>query len=299
MRQPPLTIATSLAPTDERNVQPAAIQSWLDHGCRVISVNAADEIAALQPAFSNVEFVAPERTAEPYAGRPVPYIFDLLKTALAHSTRDSAIGITNADIFLRPVEGLADFLVDQSNHGLILGARVDVSDADAFATYQPSDASAYSVGYDFFVMNRQIAADIKDSPFAMGMPFWDYWLPLSCHLAGHRLLALKSPVALHADHATRWDDSVYLFFHALIAYALEQSQPDTESASVADRRLAFFLGVIAHHYGQVLEHGTSGRQGDAPSESDRAALADFYDHFQEAAVHTIKSNAESIRFPGS
>ena len=33
-----------------------------------------------------------------------------------------------------------------------------------------------------------------------------------------------------------------------------------------------------------------------PDETAIAALADFYDRFQEAAVHTIKSNAEVIHF---
>ncbi len=294
-----LTIATSIAPVDERGVQPAAVQSWLDHGCKVVSVNTADEIQALKPNYADVEFVAAGRTAEQYAGRPVPYVFDLLQAALNQGEPDGGVGITNADIFLRPQDGLSTYMSDSAEQGLVLGARVDVADVQAFETYVPEGEPTYSIGYDFFVMSRQIAGDIKDSPFAMGMPFWDYWLPLTCHLAGHRLLALKSPVALHAAHETRWDDTVYLFFHSLIAYALEQSQPDAKSESLADRRLAFFLGVIAHHYGQVLDHGTGGRSGEAPGDCDRAALADFYDHFQEAAVHTIKSSAETIRFPPS
>jgi len=294
-----LTIATSLAPSNDRKVQPAAIESWLKHGWTVVSVNTEEEIEALQPSFNGVEFVAASRTAEQYAGRPVPFIFDLLQAASARTSMDDVIGIANADIFMRPQDGLTEFLQTHAAQGLILGPRVDVPDATAFGTYTPDANPTFSIGYDYFVMNRRIADDIKDSPFAMGMPFWDYWLPLACHLAGHKLLTLKSPVALHAHHDARWDDTVYLFFHALIAYALEQSQPGAEMDSISDRRLSFFLGVIAHHYGQILEHGTNGRGGNAPAAEDRMALADLYDHFQEAAVHTIKSSAQTIRLPDS
>jgi hypothetical protein len=294
-----LIVATSLSPADPRGVQPAAITSWLAHGCDVVSVNTADEIAALTPAFPGVEFETANRTAERYARRPVPYIYDVLQAARARASQGDAVAIANADIFLRPADGLKDFMHMHAQSGLVLGPRVDVADIDAFESYSAPEDPTYSIGYDYFVMSPAIADDIKDSPFAMGMPFWDYWLPLTCFLAGHTLRTLKSPVALHAHHETRWDDTIYLFFHALIGYALEQSQPEGVTGSVSDRRLAFFLNTIAHHYGQVLEHGTNGRNGEPPSDSDRAALADFYDHFQEAAVHTIKSNAETIRLPAS
>lgn len=295
MTAPALILATSLSPQDDRGVQPDAVQSWLSHGAKVLAINTTDEIDALRGSFPDVHFVETQRTAEQLAGRPVPYIFDLLKAAKENSNEGDALGVINADIFLRHSQGLKSFLAAESQGAVILGRRVDVPEKSVFHTYSPDAAPTYSVGYDYFVMSRDVVDDFSDSPFAMGMPFWDYWLPLTAYLAGRPLKTLNSPVALHVQHETRWDDTIYLFFHALIAYALEQCRSDAESNEPHRRQLAFFVNVVTHHYGSIFENGTGGRDGAAPDGEALAALADFYDRFQETAVHTIKANAATIR----
>ncbi|NKB43418.1 MAG: hypothetical protein GKS03_03980 [Alphaproteobacteria bacterium] len=299
MPKPTLVLATSLAPTDERGVQHAAIQSWLDLGISVVAVNVAQEIDALQPSYPDIHFEPASRTAEQHAKRPVPYIYDLLQTAKAHSQSGDTIGIINADIFLRPSNDLVPFLSAEAAGSVILGPRVDVSDKGVFESYQSESEPTFSIGYDYFLMSRDLVDDFKDSPFAMGMPFWDYWLPLTAYLNGRPLKTLESPIALHVTHETRWDDTIYLFFHALIAYAIEQSKTDDDGTDPASRRLAFFLNVISHHYGFVLDNGTAESNSQAPDDNALGALADFYDRFQETAVHTIKSNATTIRLPSA
>ena len=101
---------------------------------------------------------------------------------------------------------------------------------------------------------------------------------------------------MHVSHETRWDDTIYLFFHALIAYALEHGRKDTAGDTAIQRQLSFFLDVVSHTYGHIFENGTAGNDGHPPDEAGVAALADFYDRFQETAVHTIKANAETIQF---
>lgn len=295
MTSPSLTLVTSLAPHDGRNVQPAAVQSWLDHGIKVLAVNTADEIAGLSTSFADVEFIPATRTAEQHAGRPVPYIFDLLSAAKSHTSEGDTVGIINADIFLRPGNNLNAFLMNEAAGALILGPRVDVAEPEDFQTYVPVPDPTFSIGYDYFIMSRDLLDDFTDSPFAMGMPFWDYWLPLTSYLAGRPLKALKSPVALHVHHETRWDDTIYLFFHSLIAYALKQSKQSAAGDDAKTRKLSFFLNVVAHHYGSIFENGTSGDGSESQDGATIATLADFYDHFQETAVHTIKANATSIR----
>lgn len=295
MQNAKIVLATSLSPIDGRDVQPTAIQSWLDLGATVLAINSKDEIEALAPSFPSVRFIPTSRTAEQHAKRPVPFIFDLLQAVKAHSEPGDTVGIINADIFLRPLPGLFDFLTEQSKGSLILGPRVDVEDKTEFSGFTSPHEPTFSVGYDYFVMDRDLIDDFADNPFAMGMPFWDYWLPLTAYLAGRNLKALKSPVALHAKHETRWDDTIYLFFHALVAYALEQSKVNDQTTDPTLRRLSFFLNALSHHYGFVLNSGTA-EQGDSLDDGALTALADFYDRFQETAVHTIKSNAETIRF---
>ncbi|MFL2770270.1 MAG: hypothetical protein ACJZ9F_04600 [Rhodospirillaceae bacterium] len=290
-----IVIATSISPIDERGVQPAAIASWLDHGCTVVSVNNRDEMMALAPAFPNVTFVEAERTAERFTGRPVPYIFDMIQAARNIAQPGQVIGLTNADIFLRSIEGLTAFLCAEAQGCLILGPRVDVSGTESLSNYKPSEKPDYSQGYDFFLMDQEIVEHFGDSPFAIGMPFWDYWLPLTAHLAGCTLKTLHMPVALHVAHETQWNDTIYLFFHALIAYTLEQSRNGVEGNTAEQRQLLFMLDVFSHIYGHIFESGTANQEGVAPDPASTAALAELYDLFQEAAIHTVKSNANSIR----
>lgn len=295
MSMPPV-IATSIAPVDERDVQPGAIESWLTLGFTLVSVNTAEEIEVLRPMYPGVNFVVAERTAERFAGRPVPFIFDLLNAAKRQATDGQVIGLTNADIVLRPLDGLPTFMAEEAEGCVLLGPRVDVPDQQAMAGFTPLPEPVFSLGYDYVLMGHDVTAEFDDSPFAMGMPFWDFWLPLTAYLAGRPLKALNSPVALHVAHETQWDDTIYLFFHALIAYALDQSRRETAKDSPKTRQLLFMLDVVSHVYGTIFENGTAAADGKVPDEADMAALANFYDRFQETAVHTIKANAKSITF---
>ncbi len=289
-------IATTLSPRDERGVQSTAIDSWLAHGCTVLSVNSEDKIQSLKQDYPDVEFVAAERTAERFAGRPVPFVYDLIQAAKDAASESDTIGVTSADIILRPLEGLMPFAAKAAENSVVLGPRVDVPDQDSINNFTPDTDPVFSVGYDFFLMSRNVANDFEDSPFAMGMPFWDYWLPLTAFLAGRPLKTLKSPVALHVAHEIRWDDTIYLFFHALIAYVLEQGRKNLETDTSKHRQLSFFLDVVSHTYGHIFENGTAGSDSQPPDEAGLSALSDFYDRFQEIAVHTIKSNSDAIHF---
>ena len=123
-------IATTLSPEDERNIQSTAIDSWLSHGCTVLSVNTGDEIQSLKQDFPNVDFVVAERTAERFAGRPVPFVYDLIQAAKTTAGEGDIIGVTNADIVLRPLEGLMPFASKAVKDSVLLGPRVVVPDGD-------------------------------------------------------------------------------------------------------------------------------------------------------------------------
>ena len=56
---------------------------------------------------------------------------------------------------------------------LVLGLAVA-----AAVAFVATGAETYSIGYDYFLMSGDLLGDFADSPFCMGMPFWDYWMPL-------------------------------------------------------------------------------------------------------------------------
>ncbi len=271
-------------------------------GCEVISVNGATEAARLRSAYPGLTVVPVEATAERFAHKPVPYIHDLLKTlrsacaAYDVPIAQCTVGVINADIYFRDVPGLADTLRREAAGALILGPRVDVDASASFTAFHPTGDESYSVGYDYFFMSGELLADFADSPFCMGMPFWDYWLPLVALLHGRPLKALQAPVALHVTHDTRWDDSVYLFFHSLVAYVIELCRKSTRrDQSPQSRQFDLLFDVLSHLYGGVFARGTEPAAGSsAPDAAGIAALSDFYDRFQQVAVHHIKSRATPI-----
>ena len=121
-------------------------------------------------------------------------------------------------------------------------------------------------------------------------------MPLVALLKGCTLKTLASPVALHVQHETRWDDTIYLFFHALINYVMELARTTREQNSAATgRQFDLFFDFVSHHYSAVFARGTEPASGaKAPDAAGIAMLADFYDHFQQVAVHHIKAQAAPV-----
>lgn len=298
----PLIVATSIAPGRDQALHKATIESWRAIGCDVISVNGAEEAAKLRAEYPGLTVVTAPTTAERFAHKPVPYIHDLLKAlrsaCAGHNVplAQCTVGIVNADIFFRDVPHLADTLCHEARSALILGPRVDVDASASFTAFRPSGAETYSVGYDYFFMSGDVLDDFNDSPFCMGMPFWDYWMPLASLLQGRTLKSLQSPVALHVTHDTRWDSSIYLFFHSLVAYIIELCRKTTKRGDNAEaRQFDLLFDVLSHLYGGVFARGTEPvTNKNEPDPAGIAALADFYDRFQQVAVHHIKARATPV-----
>lgn len=295
-----IVLATSLVPQRDHALQAAAVASWRAAGFAVISVNGVKEADLVRREFPGVEVAAVERTAEQFAKKPVPFIHDLLgalrRACGGANLAECTVGIINADIYIRPLPDLARTIRREAKGALLLGPRVDVPNRAAFETFVATGAETYSIGYDYFLMSGDLLDDFAEGPFCMGMPFWDYWMPLVALLQGRPLKAVTTPVALHVAHDTRWDDTIYLFFHALISYVIELCRTSLgRDVSAPSRQFDLMFDALSHIYAGVFARGTEKPPGaDAPDEAAVAALADFYDRFQQVAVHHIKSRATPI-----
>jgi hypothetical protein len=300
---PPIFLATSLVPGRDLALQTAAVKSWQAAGFHVLSVNGKAEADTIRANYPGVEVIVPDSTAERFAKKPVPYIHDMLKALRAaiavsgHDPADCVAGIINADIYLRNVPGLTGFIQREAQGALLCGPRVDVASADQFAAYAPTGSEVYSIGYDYFFLPGKFLEDYAESPFCMGMPFWDYWFPLVTLLRGKPIKALNSPVALHVSHETRWDDTVYLFFHALITYVMELARNTRgQNPKAEGRQFDLLFDFVQHLYGAVFKRGTEADAGGTADPAGVAMLADFYDRFQQVAVHHIKAQAAPVTF---
>ena len=85
----------------------------------------------------------------------------------------------------------------------MFGSRMDIPDADA------AMGQVYYWGFDYFFMDRAALNCIEDGPFFLGVPWWDYWLPITFIIADRRISRVASPIGFHVSHPARWDPALY------------------------------------------------------------------------------------------
>jgi hypothetical protein len=198
-----IAVATSIPPTLSRRngglaidsaYQELCIRSWLDCGFRVLSVNHREEIPALAAAHPEVAFIATERDASAVSGRRTPYIADLL-AALVH-VHEPVVGIINSDIVFEPSNAWRNWLPNAAQDAVVTGQRHDAT------SLLDGTFRKYYWGFDFFFFDRNSAEELLETPtpFAMGLAWWDYWLPAMLSFKGKRVLTLERPTVAHLIH---------------------------------------------------------------------------------------------------
>ena len=205
-----ITIATSLAPGKDLHNQRMAVNSWLKLGFRVISINAAEEIAVLQPNFPQLEFVRANRDGREKFTKPYIYFDDCL--AYLAKSKSKICGIVNSDIYLLKEE-FYSFLKKEAGHSFVYGCRVDVE------TMENLTGEVFELGFDYFFFDKQIVSHYPPSNFLIGLPMWDFWavlIPICLKVPVKKVI---TPHAYHIRHKTNWDDKTwYLFREELIRY---------------------------------------------------------------------------------
>jgi hypothetical protein len=198
-----LTLVTSIYPGNPAP-QKRAIASWrVVPGAEVISLNSAVELPQLQREGydSGVRFVQAHRDGQELVGKPLVHIYDAIATGLASD--GSMVGIINSDIMLRVPSGFVERLWPQVQGGMVFGSRMDIPNADA------PTGQVYYWGFDYFFMDRDSVDCLEDEPFFFGVPWWDFWLPISFIVADRRIARIASPIGFHVSHPTRWDPALY------------------------------------------------------------------------------------------
>lgn len=240
-----LTLCTSLAPQlnriDDHGLecgmayQQACVQSWQAMGANVVAVNVMEELPWAQEMFPGVGLIpAPEDSRAHNQGRPLPYIHDLVRAAgVQAETR--FCGLINSDIFLKDFEPLWPSLQARMVGGLLVCRRMEMS----WPSFQAH--RFYPFGFDMFLMDRRVGASLPESKFAVGIPWWDFWLPLMAYLRGFNLYRVDVPVAYHLQHAARWDEAQFVEYGAQLVECLRVEAQATLSNPTLAIRGQFIL----------------------------------------------------------
>lgn len=198
-----IAVATSIPPALSRRdagramdseYQTLCVRSMLDSGFRVLSVNHADEIPPLAARYPQVSFIETTRDASALSGRRTPYIADLLHALL--NVPEPVAGIINSDVVFEPSDAWRTWLPGAADNALVMGQRHDAT------SLTDGTFRKYYWGFDFFFFAREAARELLDSamPYAMGLAWWDYWLPAAMSLKGRRVLTLERPAVAHLIH---------------------------------------------------------------------------------------------------
>jgi len=198
----PGVAVTSLPPRPDARHH-AAIAGLTAAGfARILSVNTVREIESLRQGFPAVTFVPGPDTAAAHYGRPYAAINDLLAAGAA--TGASTVAIINADIVLTAPADFAGRLSRMAAGGAVFACRVDVNGATA------DQGVYYDVGFDLCAVQTGLLTRLDLEGFYLGLPWWDYALPLAVRRAGGQLRFAAQPILRHTVHPMAWSNRHFL-----------------------------------------------------------------------------------------
>jgi len=209
------------------------IRSWQDNGFDIVSIHNRAEEEAIGDGLPGVLYRFVDE-ALPEGTRTTP----TLAAVLADLPPDAPVGIINADVFMVPFPGLAARMSAAAREATLLMHRWDVP------SLRRREGRRFDVGVDLIAFTpRRIApalSALASRPYQLGVPWWDYALPLAASL--HAPLTLVADtLLLHHWHKLTWSEPEWHVLAEITeAFLLEQAaDPQAEPLLAAEfsRRL--------------------------------------------------------------
>lgn len=287
------TLATSLVPGRNLEIQRLAVQSWQKLGFRVLSFNRDAEIGFLERDFEGVAFVDPQRDAAAQTGKPLVYLADILKHLSTAAV--GPFGIVNSDIQLDPPPGFVDRLRAEAVDSLVVTTRVEI-DAP-----QARSGKRNLWGFDAMFLDAGMAANMTDYGFCLGMPFWDYWMPMTAALNGLAYKQIKTDVAFHPQHAEAWSDKRFLFTDMFVRFLQDEiARAQARRAHLPeDPAFVFLQGYFGYYYNKIqarLQARDSSGLADDEKFHVAAQFVEFTDALNETTFMFMRRQARQIEF---
>jgi hypothetical protein len=285
------TLATSLVPGRNLEVQHRAVQSWQALGFDIVSFNRQTEIGPLSQEFPGLVFHDPGRDASDVTGKPLVYLSDILRYFQERQT--GPFGLVNADIILDPAPGFIDRVRTQAQGALVVATRVEIDDLDV------RQGRRNLWGFDAMFLDPDMAARFTDCGFCLGMPFWDYWMPMTAVLHGLPYRQIKNDVAFHLKHAEAWSDKRFLFSHMFVKFLQDEigRAEAARSGQPEDPNLVFLQGFFSYYYNKIHAR-LVGRDTSDLAEDEKfhvaAQFAEFTDALNETTYMFMRRQAQPI-----
>lgn len=203
----PVLIATSLALSADMSSQRHAIDSWLQAGFAVVSLNRPEDISALKREFPDISFaVLSHNGGNNYNARQV-YLNDLLNYLRQSNT--AVCGIVEPDICLYG-SNLVAAIAKEAVNCLIYQEKTSIEGLRCF------EGTAFpGPGCIFF--DRQILACYPNETFSLDQPWWDYWAILIPLINKIPIKHVTTPFAYHVTHSQHYDIDIMISLGSILA----------------------------------------------------------------------------------
>ena len=295
----PIKLVTSISP---KNIQTQidAVKTWTENGFAVTSVNSEDETEQLINFFPDIEFIYPERTLINELGKPYVPLTEIMKCL---SQTESIGGIINSDIKFIHRIGLESVLRDKvlscsTNHSLYLGSRLDITDPLQQVSTGNVDkgiaaittGSQYIFGFDLFLAKDQIwqllLGNLSGSPaclqYALGVPWWDYFLPMRADSMNISLNIFFPPLISHDWHQANYSKKVWSEYGKIYIETEFQGNEDKE---IIDEKQVPSDQLLENIAAQTIRH--------IQTKSTQVSLRNYSMQLHSSTLDEISGNARS------
>jgi len=193
-----MIIFTTINPNDLSNTQLNAISSWTKK-YKVYSVNRKEEIERIKDIYKDVNFIETDDTYL-YKNKKLIKLNAILDSIEKVSNGVSAI--INSDIILTD-----ELYINIKNryliNGIFIGTRYELDNGEKYP---------FIYGYDIFIFNSKYASLFKNEKYVIGMPWWDYWIPICALKNRLNVYHIKDEIIYHKTHETNYEHKIWLEF---------------------------------------------------------------------------------------
>lgn len=192
-----MNVFTTINPNSNFEVQFEALNSWSKF-YKVYSVNPSDEADLIKENYPFVNVIETDDIFN-YDGKKLVRLNAILN---AIKSIGGICAITNSDIILKK-----QIKLGKLSNDLIIASRWELDDGQ---TYQ------FQNGYDLFIFDSKIADLFMNKNYVIGMPWWDYWIPLFASKLGLKIKHINNQVIFHRTHSTNYDGNIWISFGELL-----------------------------------------------------------------------------------
>ncbi|MEP2716199.1 glycosyltransferase family 2 protein [Pseudophaeobacter sp.] len=247
-----LCLVTSIAPVGVEK-QVFCMETWRVQGARILSFNTAAEIEKIATEkydlLAEVEFVEVTETARDVTGKDLVLLRDIVRHC-RDLDQNTCIGIINSDIQIDAHVDLAGFVQRTCSGGSsLVSSRVDLDD------YWDREGQIFSGGVDAFFFTPDIIADFPmETDFAIGAPWWDYFMVMYLCQKSKNVFYPRPIPFYHKRHTTNYPQSIWLHYGR---HFLEHFDPSLVRAfddKPGSGQQSSFLADIARQYAVGFYH---------------------------------------------